>query len=196
MWPTEKQGCRVLMWSLKNLLVTKTHSWRRCQYCLQWWLNQLTRLLHAVAQWLRHYPINRKIAGSRPHEVNEFCQFNPFGRSRPWGSTQPLTEMSTRSRKIMFLGSIARPVRRADNLTAICELSRHCGILNISQRYRPPRPVAGTALTAKYMLHLELFQTVSKFTEFLPGCSQWESSSSLDFLTRISQELCLKHYVR
>jgi hypothetical protein len=35
--------------------------------------------------------------------------------------TQPLTEMSTRSRKIMFLGSKERPVRRADNLTAICE---------------------------------------------------------------------------
>jgi hypothetical protein len=29
--------------------------------------------------------------------------------------------MSTRSRKIMFLGSRARPVRRAENLTAICE---------------------------------------------------------------------------
>jgi hypothetical protein len=34
--------------------------------------------------------------------------------------TQPLTEMSTKSRKIMFLGSRARPVLRADNLTAIC----------------------------------------------------------------------------
>jgi hypothetical protein len=37
------------------------------------------------------------------------------------GFTQLLTEMSTRGRKIMFLGSRARPVRRADNLTAICE---------------------------------------------------------------------------
>jgi hypothetical protein len=36
------------------------------------------------------------------------------------GVIQPLTEMCTRSRKIMFLGSRARPVRRADNLTAIC----------------------------------------------------------------------------
>jgi hypothetical protein len=35
--------------------------------------------------------------------------------------TQPLTEMSTRSRRIMFLESRARPVRRADSLTAICE---------------------------------------------------------------------------
>jgi hypothetical protein len=30
-------------------------------------------------------------------------------------------EMSTRSRKIMFLGSRERPVRRADNLAATCE---------------------------------------------------------------------------
>jgi hypothetical protein len=57
------------------------------------------------------------------------------------GFTQPLTEMSTRSREIMFLGS------RADNLTAICEPIRQCEILNISQPYRPPRPVTGLVLT-------------------------------------------------
>jgi hypothetical protein len=33
-----------------------------------------------------------------------------------------LTEMSTRSRKIMFLGCKERPGRRADNLAAICKL--------------------------------------------------------------------------
>jgi hypothetical protein len=37
------------------------------------------------------------------------------------GSTQLPTEMGTRIRRIMFLGSKARPVRKADNLTAICE---------------------------------------------------------------------------
>jgi hypothetical protein len=35
--------------------------------------------------------------------------------------TQALTEMSTRSLKIIFLGSRRRPVRRTGNLTAICE---------------------------------------------------------------------------
>jgi hypothetical protein len=36
--------------------------------------------------------------------------------------TQPLTEMRTRNKKIIIsLGSKVRQVRRADNLTAICE---------------------------------------------------------------------------
>jgi hypothetical protein len=52
---------------------------------------------------------------------------------------------STRSRK-MFLGSRALPVSRADNLPAIWEPIVHqCGILNISQPYRPLRPVTRIA---------------------------------------------------
>jgi hypothetical protein len=43
----------------------------------------------------------------------------PPGRAQ--GFSQPLTEMSTRSRKIMFLWSRAQPVCRAENLTAFCE---------------------------------------------------------------------------
>jgi hypothetical protein len=35
----------------------------------------------------------------------------------PWGSAQPLTEMSTRN----LPGDKGRPVRKADNLTAIYE---------------------------------------------------------------------------
>jgi hypothetical protein len=50
--------------------------------------------------------------------------------------------MSSRSRKIMFLGSKVWPVCTADNLTAIYEpISRQCWIRNISQ---PCWPVMGT----------------------------------------------------
>jgi hypothetical protein len=37
------------------------------------------------------------------------------------GFIQSLTEMSTRYRKIMFLGNRGRPVSKVDNITAICE---------------------------------------------------------------------------
>jgi hypothetical protein len=44
----------------------------------------------------------------------------------------------------MFLGSKERPVRKSDNLTAICEpIVYQCGILNISQPYMPARSVTG-----------------------------------------------------
>jgi hypothetical protein len=47
---------------------------------------------------------------------------NLSGPTRPWGLLSLLTEMSTRNIKtIMFLGSKVRRVRRADNITAICE---------------------------------------------------------------------------
>jgi hypothetical protein len=39
-------------------------------------------------------------------------------------------------------GGKGRPIRKADNLTAIYEpLSRKCGSLDVSQTYGPPRPV-------------------------------------------------------
>jgi hypothetical protein len=42
---------------------------------------------------------------------------NPSSRTMALRSTQPLTEMSTRN----LSGGKGRPVRKADNLTAICE---------------------------------------------------------------------------
>jgi hypothetical protein len=56
----------------------------------------------AVAQWLRYCAKNRKVAGSIPDGVMEFfIDIIPSDRTMVLGSTQPLTEMSTRS---YFLG--------------------------------------------------------------------------------------------
>jgi hypothetical protein len=44
---------------------------------------------------------------------------NPSSRTMALGSTQPLTEMSTKN----LPGGKKRPARRADNLAAICELN-------------------------------------------------------------------------
>jgi hypothetical protein len=48
--------------------------------------------------WLRHCATSRKVAGSIPDRVTGIFQWlNPSGRIVALGSTQPLTEMSTRN---------------------------------------------------------------------------------------------------
>jgi hypothetical protein len=58
-----------------------------------------------------------QVAGSGPDEVNFFNWPNPSNRTMALESTQPLTEMSTRN----LPGGNGRPVRKADNITGICE---------------------------------------------------------------------------
>jgi hypothetical protein len=79
------------------------------------WLRIVTALACSVAQWLRHYATNWKVVGSILVEVIFLNLLIASGRSRP------VTEMSTRYIKIMFLGIKVRRVRKSDNLTAICE---------------------------------------------------------------------------
>jgi hypothetical protein len=68
--------------------------------------------------WLRHYATSRKVAGLIPDEVIGFFNLpNPSSRTMALGSTQPLTEMSTRN----LPAGKGGPVREADSLTAICE---------------------------------------------------------------------------
>jgi hypothetical protein len=69
---------------------------------------------------MRRYATSWKVEGSIPEEVIGFFNWrNHSNHSIALGSTQPLTEMSTRN----LPGAKGRPARKADNFTAIYELT-------------------------------------------------------------------------
>jgi hypothetical protein len=55
--------------------------------------------------------------GSIPEAIGFFSLPNPSSHTMALGSTQPLTEMSTRN----LPGGKRRPAHKADNIAAICE---------------------------------------------------------------------------
>jgi hypothetical protein len=66
-----------------------------------------------------HCATSNAVAFSIPDEVNEFFSFYLILHALGLDSTSNKNEYQRQ--KNNFLGSRARPVRRADNLTAICE---------------------------------------------------------------------------
>jgi hypothetical protein len=100
--------------------------------------------------WLRYNDTSWKVAGSSPDEDIGFFFFswpNPSSYTMALGSTQPLTEMSTRDILGMFLGvKGGQHVGLTTLLPSMRLLSRRCGNLNISQPYGPPHPVIGISL--------------------------------------------------
>jgi hypothetical protein len=78
-----------------------------------------------LGSWLRHCATSWKVSGSIPDGViGIFHWHNPSGCTMALGSTQPLTEMSTRN-----ISWVERwPARRADELTTfVCWLSQNLG---------------------------------------------------------------------
>ena len=110
-----------------------------------------------------HCATSRKVAGSIPDGViGIFHWHNPSGRTMALGSTQPLTEMSTRN---ISWGSM-RPVQRADKLTTLmCRLSWNMGTSTSWNPQCLSRPVMGS---------LYIFLSSNKTANIL----LWHNSSS------------------
>jgi hypothetical protein len=95
-------------------------------YINAWGSFHHTALVHSWIFFTLIYLLSQrlKVVGSIPVEtIRIFNWPNPSSRTMSLGSTQPLTEMSTRNLPGRGGGGKERPARKADNLTAICEAS-------------------------------------------------------------------------
>jgi len=91
--------------------------------------------------WLRHCATSQKVAGSIPEEViGIFHRNNPSGRTKALGSTESLTEMSTRN---IYRGKGGRCIR----LITLPSLCADCPVIWELQLPEIPwacnRPVMG-----------------------------------------------------
>jgi hypothetical protein len=80
--------------------------WDKMCFIFRYFINNISGGACGSVVGLRHYAISRKVAGLIPVEfIGFFSWRNPSSRTMALGSTQPLTEMSTRN----IPGSKGRP---------------------------------------------------------------------------------------
>jgi hypothetical protein len=77
-------------------------------------------------------------------------------------------------RKFIWEVKHCRHVKLTISLSSVSWLSRKCGILDIKQPYKPPRPITGTALFI--IIFVVLFGTVTFFTCWWGRCIGGQTS--------------------
>ena len=130
--------------------ILKSHSPRLWRWkTLQSFLDE-----NAVAQRLRHYTTSQQVMSLITDGVIGIFQwYNPSGRTMALGSTQPLTEMSTRC--ISWRGKGSGCVRLT-TFPPSCAVVMKSGNLNFLEPSRPLQACNGTAFAFYHMSHVKI----------------------------------------